>query len=74
MQGSTDTGILNLLKSTDKIGSILKRKAQSILCGLCPYKAEDPLWMPKLSFQGQSLLHSGTLCLSQNYVFFKVIT
>lgn len=33
MQGSTDTGILNLLKSTDKIGSILKRKAQSILCG-----------------------------------------
>ena len=74
LQGSTDMSIRKLLSWTDKIGSILKRKTQAIFHGFHPCEAENLLWMPTLSFQGQSLLCSGTLCLSQNYVFFKVIT
>lgn len=57
-----------------KLDLFWKGKHKSILHGLCPCKAKNPLWFPKLNFKGLSLLCSGTLRLSQNYVFFKVIT
>lgn len=62
------------LDGQNKSDLFWKGKHRPILHGLCPYKADNPPWILQLSFKGLSLLCSDILCLSQNYIFFKVIT
>lgn len=74
VQGSTGKRILSSSDGQIKLSRFWTGNRKSILHALCPYKAENPLWSPKLIFKGLFLLCSGTVGLSQNCVFFKVIT